>query len=215
MTAPALPQIAEAAQAAGLDIFGGVSNADSLPPGIATLILLGPLEPGFWPRFTATPEYGDGQPDPLDRWSSRVIGTLAAQLGAQAFFPFGGPPWQPFTGWARDSGRAHISPVGLLVHDTAGLMISYRGALGFAHAIDLPPPAPNPCTTCSDRPCLTACPVDAFSPQGYDVAACKADLGRTGNDCLTRGCAVRRACPVSRTHGRVESQSAFHMRAFQ
>ena len=215
MTALALPQIAEAAQAAGLDIFGGVSNADSLPSGIATLILLGPLEPGFWPRFTATPEYGDGRPDPLDRWSSRVIGALAAQLGAQAFFPFGRPPWQPFTGWARDSGRAHVSPVGLLVHDSAGLMISYRGALGFAHAIDLPPPAPNPCTTCRDRPCLTACPVDALSPQGYDVAACKADLERTGNDCLTRGCAVRRACPVSRTHGRVESQSAFHMRAFQ
>ena len=215
MTGPALPLVERAARAAGLDIFGGVTGRDSLPPDIATLILLGPSEPGFWPRFTASPEYADGLPDPLDRWSTRQIGALADTLGARAFFPFGGPPWQPFLQWALDSGRAHVSPVGLLVHDRAGLMVSYRGALGFAHALDLPDAPPKPCDTCATRPCLSACPVDALSPRGYDVEACKADLDRAGNDCLSRGCAVRRACPLSQSHGRLEAQSAFHMRAFK
>ena len=215
MTVPTLSRITQAAHAAGLDIFGGVTQANSLPPGIETLILLGPREPGFWPQFTASPEYQDGQPDPLDRWSTRVIDGLAHDLGAQAYFPFGGPPWQPFLQWALDSGRAHVSPVGLMVHDAAGLMVSYRGALGFAHKIALPPPPPNPCESCVSRPCVSACPVDALSPQGYDVAACKADLDRPGNDCLSRGCAARRACPVSQSHGRLEPQSAFHMRAFK
>ena len=208
-----LAEIASAAAERQLGVMGVVQ--DDLPDGVASLALLGPLEPGFWPAFTASPEYLDGAPDPLDRWSHRVITGMAEALNAIPFFPFGGPPYQPFIAWAKASGRAHSSPVGLLVHDTAGLMISYRGALGFADRIDAPAPPPSPCESCDTRPCLTACPVDAFASGSYDVAACKADLDRPGNDCMTRGCAVRRACPISQGHGRLEAQSAFHMRAFR
>lgn len=208
-----LTDIETVAEAEHLAVMGVVQ--DDLPEGVATLVLLGPLEPGFWPAFTASPEYRDDTPHPLDRWSLRVITGMAERLGATPFFPFGGPPYQPFIAWAKASGRAHSSPVGLLVHDTAGLMISYRGALGFAERIEAPAPPPNPCETCQTRPCLTACPVDAFASGSYDVAACKADLERPGNDCMTRGCAVRRACPVSRDYGRLEAQSSFHMRAFK
>ncbi|MEQ8294461.1 MAG: ferredoxin [Roseovarius sp.] len=208
-----LADIEIAAAGRQLGVMGVVQ--DDLPEGVASLVLLGPLEPGFWPAFTASPEYRDGASHPLDRWSHRVITGMAEALNATPFFPFGGPPYQPFIAWAKASGRAHSSPVGLLVHDTAGLMISYRGALGFARHIDAPAPPPSPCERCETRPCLTACPVDAFASGSYDVAACKADLDRPGNDCMTRGCAVRRACPVSRGHGRLEAQSAFHMRAFR
>ena len=190
-------------------------DAADVPTGIRTLLLLGPHEPGFWAHFADTPEYGDGHPDPLDRWSERVIGDLARQLGLQAFFPFGGPPFQPFTRWARESGRAHISPVGLLVHDKAGLMVSYRGALGITERLELSDAPPTPCASCTDQPCRTACPVDALRPDHYDVSACKADLDRAGNDCMARGCAVRRACPVSQRYDRAEAQSAFHMEAFR
>ncbi|MFN3209208.1 MAG: ferredoxin [Roseovarius sp.] len=209
-----LDRITQAAAAHHLAIFGTVTGADT-PEGVRTLVLLGPLEPGFWPTFITSPEYKDAEPDPLDRWSLRVIDGLAHDLGATAFYPFGGPPYQPFIAWARASGRAHLSPVGLLVHDTAGLMISYRGALGFEQRIDAPPPPPNPCDTCASQPCVAACPVDAFSGGHYDVPACKADLDRPGNDCISRGCAVRRACPVSQSYARLETQSAFHMRAFK
>jgi epoxyqueuosine reductase len=53
---------------------------------------------------------------------------MACDLGAKALFPFGGPPWHPFIAWAKRSGRAWESPVGFLVHDQAGLMVSYRAA---------------------------------------------------------------------------------------
>ena len=147
----ALDRIARAAGAHHLAVLGTVSGGDR-PPGVATLVLLGPREPGFWTAFTAAPEYGDGAPDPLDRWSSRVIGDLAQALDATAYFPFGGPPYQPFIAWAQASGRAHVSPVGLLVHDTAGLMVSYRGALGFADSIDAPPRRPIPATAAPPAP---------------------------------------------------------------
>lgn len=181
------------------------------------MLLLGPLEPGFWPAVTRSPEFTDTAPDPLDRWSRRVIGTWACELGhgTKALFPFGGPPWHPFIRWAQASGRAHVSPVGLLVHDAAGLMISYRGALALKARIDLPAPPPSPCETCTDRPCKAACPVSALSLSSYDVPACKAYLDTApGLDCHGRGCAVRRSCPISRDHGRAEAQSAFHMRSF-
>ena len=208
-----LDEIRRAAAERHLAVMGVVYEA--LPEGVGSLVLLGPHEPGFWPEFTTSPEYLDGQEDPMNRWSERVIGDLSNTLKAKPFFPFGGPPYQPFIQWAQASGQVHSSPVGLLVHDTAGMWVSFRGALGFAERIDRPEPGPSPCDTCAEKPCLTACPVSAFASGTYDVSACKADLDRPENDCMTRGCAVRRACPISRGYGRMEDQSAFHMRAFR
>ncbi|NCQ23966.1 MAG: ferredoxin [Rhodobacteraceae bacterium CG17_big_fil_post_rev_8_21_14_2_50_63_15] len=197
-----------------LALFGALHLELDEVPGYRTLVLLGPAEPGFWPCFTASPEYTDGAPDPMNRWSERVIGAMAQHLDAKAIFPFTGPPWPPFTGWARRSGRAWPSPVGLLVHDIAGLMVSYRGALAVRDRLDLPALSVSPCETCTDQPCRTACPVMALKPTAYDVPACKTDLDRPGNDCRARGCAVRRTCPISQTYGRQEAQSAFHMEYF-
>ncbi|HAW46421.1 MAG TPA: ferredoxin [Roseovarius sp.] len=212
---PALSSIATKARGNHLAPLGALHLEPDEVPGYTSLVLLGPAGPDFWPHVTAAPEFADGAPDPLDRWSLRVIGALASDLGARAVFPFDGPPWPSFTGWARRSGRAWSSPVGLLVHDTTGLMLSYRGALALPHRIDLPAPAARPCDTCDGQPCRTACPVSALSPDGYDVPACKADLDRPGNDCMARGCAVRRACPLSQGAGRSEAQSAFHMGYFR
>ena len=211
--------LSSAARAAPLDIAGAFhpDPSQGCPEGTGTLVLFAPLEPGFWPAFTISPEYRDGGSDPLDRWSARVIGGLAAAHGAKALFPFGGPPYQPFLAWARASGRAWSSPVGPLVHDVAGLFISYRGALALRERLDLPaPPEASPCASCAKRPCESACPISALTPTGYDVAACRAYIASTaGRDCLEAGCVVRRACPVSASHGRLPEQSAFHMRAFQ
>lgn len=202
-----------------LDVAGAFHpQADhGCPAGTGTVILLSPQEPAFWPAFTASAEFGDGAPDPMDRWSARVIGKLAEDLGATPLFPFGGPPFHPFYAWALASGRAWASPVRLLVHDSAGLFASYRGALAFSIRLDLPVQNPqSPCETCRTRPCLSACPVSALGADGYDVPACRAYIaGSSGRDCVESGCAVRRACPVSQHHGRLPAQSAFHMKAFQ
>jgi hypothetical protein len=212
-----LDDIAEAAARERLGVFGAFHPGpdDETPAGTGTLVLLGPLEPGFWVHVTAAPEFADGAPDPLDRWSARVIGALAGALGGRALFPFGGPPYRPFVRWALASGRAWRSPVTLLVHDTAGLMVSYRGAIALAARLDLPPPAASPCGTCAGQPCRSACPVGALTQDGYDVAACHAFLDTPeGADCRTQGCAARRACPVSHGYGRLPEQSAYHMRLF-
>ncbi|HEX9857774.1 MAG TPA: ferredoxin, partial [Paracoccaceae bacterium] len=103
-----LERIEALAAAHRLAVFGGFSTEDeaTLPKGTRTLLLLGPMEPGFWPHLTAQPEWQDGRPDPVDRWSRRVIGRMACDLEAKALFPFGGPPWHPFHQWALRTGRA-------------------------------------------------------------------------------------------------------------
>ncbi len=213
-----LTTIAAHAGQAHLDILGGFHPApeDGVPDGIETLLLLGPREPGFWDMMTAAPEFSDGSPDAIDRWSRRVIGNMACDLGCKAYFPFAGPPWHPFIRWAHRSGHAWASEVGILVHDRAGLMVSYRGALGLREQVALPPPGQRPCDTCTDKPCLTACPVNALKPEGYDIPACKSHLdteqGQT--TCMAAGCLVRRACPVSQGYGRTPAQSAYHMSYF-
>ncbi|MFN3970253.1 MAG: ferredoxin [Gemmobacter sp.] len=200
-----------------LVLLGGFAAEDadaSLPRGTRTMLMIGP-GPGFWPHLTTTAEWHDSQPDPVDRWSRRVIGRIACDLGARALFPFGGPPYAPFYRWALRTGRVHESPVRLLVHDTQGLMVSFRGALALKHATPLPAPPPPPCATCATRPCLTACPPRALTGEGYDIPACHAFLDTTaGDSCMGQGCAVRRACPVSQRYDRMPEQSAYHMGRF-
>lgn len=213
-----LAALQTAAQERHLSILGGFHPTadDNVPVPCKTLLLLGPDEPAFWPAFIQSPEYCDGSPDPMDRWSARVIGHWAQARGAHALFPFGGAPFLPFFSWATRTGRIHASPINFLVHDTAGLFVSFRGALALADHIDLPESPANPCDICADQPCQTECPVAALTPEGYDVATCKAYLDTAaGQDCVTQGCAVRRVCPVSQGFGRLPAQSTYHMRHFK
>ncbi|MDE0969789.1 MAG: ferredoxin [Octadecabacter sp.] len=178
--------------------------------GDTTTILLGPMEPGFWAYVTQRFEFcGD---EPLDNWSHAIISLISKITNSQALFPFGGPPYHSFISWALRSGETWQSPVGLLVHKDAGLLVSYRGALQFDYHIDLLTPSTNPCDTCADQPCLIACPVSALSSKGYDVPSCKAHI-KTDAVC-SLGCRVRMACPVSLSYGRIQPQTAFHMKAF-
>jgi len=199
-----------------LEVLGGFAVAEGeagFPSGTRTLLMLGPKEPGFWPHLTSQPEW-DGAPDPVDRWSRRVIGRIACDLRAKALFPFGGPPYHPFYPWALRTGRVWDSPVRLLVHAGQGLLVSFRGALALKEAVDLPLRAEKPCEACA-APCLTRCPAGAITAAGYDVPVCHAFLDRPeGAECLTGGCLVRRACPVSQSYARLPEQSAYHMGQF-
>lgn len=213
---PQFRQIAARCARDHLAVLGGFLTGpdDDLPENTGTLLLLGPLEPGYWTHVTAQPEW-DGTPDPVDRWSIRVIKAMAGEWGGDALFPFGAPPHHPFYRWALRSGRCQPSPVRLLVHDDAGLMVSFRGALCLPGQIALPLPGPAPCNTCATRPCLAACPPHALNEQGYDLSTCHGFLDKVaGADCMAGGCRVRRACPQSRRYARLPEHSAYHMRQF-
>jgi hypothetical protein len=216
--------IERAAAAEGLTLRGAFhpGPADAVPDladgrRARTLVLLGNAGPALWPAFAAAPESADGAPDPLNRWSARVIGALAEALDARPLFPFGGPPYRPFVAWAKRAERIAESPLGMLIHPEHGLWHAYRGALAFAEEIapPAPDPRPRPCDGCAARPCLAACPVGAFTTAGYDVDACAAHVAApAGADCLALGCRARHACPVGAARRYRPAQARFHMAAF-
>ena len=207
----------------GLRLRGGFhpEGADRVPPmpsggEVATLFLIGAVGPSLWPSFTASPEAASGDA-PLDRWSRHVIDSIAAELGGVALYPFGGLPYLPFVAWAKRAEPVAESPIGMLIHPDHGLWHAYRGALGFAERLPLPPQQhrPRPCDACVDRPCLSACPVGAFDGQRYAVDRCLDHLAtEAGADCMEEGCRARRACPVGVAERYAPAQAAFHMRAF-
>jgi hypothetical protein len=221
---PRFAALAAAALETGLLTRGGFHPApgDSVPslgPGrpTASVVLLGNVGASLWPVFSVSAEYRDGRPDPLDRWSRRVVDALAVRFGARAAYPFDGPPWLPFQRWAMRAEPVFASPIGPLVHVRHGLWHAYRGALLFADHVDLPPreSGDSPCESCAARPCLHTCPVGALQPGGYDVPTCTAHIAtRAGGDCLEQGCRARRACPVGQSSPYPPAQQALHMRAF-
>ncbi|MGH8136800.1 MAG: hypothetical protein ACREVV_01215 [Steroidobacteraceae bacterium] len=189
-----------------------------LPPATSagTIVLLGFTGSVQWPVYAGSLEASDGLPHPLDRWSRRIIGTLASEFGALDVYP-NGTPQLPFQRLAARCEPVHQSPIGLLIHSEWGLWHAYRGALILPDRIDVPPAAPSihPCHACSTKPCLSACPVGAFGPGTFNLQACVDHVSSpAGSECRDRGCRARRACPVSVGFSYVSDQARFHMAAF-
>lgn len=223
----ALPSIATTADALrefGLLTRGGFnSDNDALPaaPGgrpAKAIVLVGVAGSGFWPVFSASPEFSDGRNDPLDRWSRRVGLAVASRLDASCVFPFRGPPYQPFLAWGERAESLNRSKLGMTIHPDYGLWHAYRFALLFDRALSDAPRESAPkdiCAACTAEPCLKTCPVDAFSDTGYDVVAC-CDYLRANPEaaCHTAGCLARRACPEAPAYRYTSEHAAFHMAAF-
>ncbi|MCB2112508.1 MAG: hypothetical protein KDD85_03060 [Parvularculaceae bacterium] len=211
-----------AAEKAGLAFRGAFHpGAGDLPPGVTakTIMMLGFVGGEQWRVFAASPEYRDGRAHPLDRWSHRVISKLAMDLGAHALFPFTAP-FMPFVRWAQKAEPVAPSETGMLIHPDFGLWHAWRGALAFAEKFDIPPrdDRSRPCDTCTDKPCLSACPVNAMKGGGvYEAPTCAAHLrSDDGADCMSGGCLARRACPVGAGTRRYSpEQAAFHMKSFR
>ncbi len=217
----AIPDVVEAVRQAGLEVRGGFALTAQEQVGalarVRSVLLLGFVGAAQWPAFAASGEAADGLPHPLDRWSRRVITGLAQAFSAAPLFPFDGPPYWPFQAWAQRAEPVFPSPLGVLIHPRYGLSHSYRGALAFAEAIAFPnvEALGSPCAACATKPCLSACPVAAFSSSGFDVEACAGWLrSPEGGGCREDGCLARRACPVGAAFAQAPEQARFHMAAF-
>jgi ferredoxin len=202
-------EIAAAFEGTGISVRGGFREETG-----ETIVLLGNAGPDMWAHFEAGRRQ---EPDPLDSWTRRVVDPIAAHLGARAVHP-NDRPYAPFQRWAQRAEAVHPSPLGLLIHPEHGLWHAYRAALVFQGPVEGAPArsdAPSPCETCAEKPCLSACPVGAFTGTRYDVDACAAHLrGGDAPRCMTLGCRARDACPIGRAMRYCDAQIRFHMEAF-
>ena len=200
----------------GLKLRGAfhVEPGDAAPEDAGTIVLVGNAGPSMWRVFA---EAKRDEPHALDAWTKRVVGSIAADCGGYGLYPSDGPPYFPFQKWAARAEPIYSSPIGIAIHPVYGLWHAYRAAMIFSTVLDIPQrqDQPSPCESCTEKPCLSTCPVNAFSGAGYDVPACAAHLSiDAGSDCMDLGCRARRACPVGRDYHYDPAQAAFHMQAF-
>jgi hypothetical protein len=224
----------------GLILRGGFSFDDTEPAPAgpdgrpaATALLVGNAGGRMWPHFR---QWRDAQSvpqhDPLDRWTRLAIEPIAQEFSARAVFPFD-RPWLPFQQWAMRAQGLRPSPLGILIDPQYGLWHAYRAALLLETDVSIQALAKpiHPCDLCREKPCLSTCPVDAFSQSGFAVEACRGYLAgghasqtdssssretsRRLPACMSNGCAAREACPVGAEHRYDPEQIRFHMQAFR
>lgn len=200
-------------RAESFEVLGWVEPAAGIEFSGGSLVLIGNAGPAMFDRFAS-----ERSPalDLMDQWTRDVLTPLADKLGARALFPFD-TPHPPFLTWARAAGAGYTSPLGMNIHPEFGLWHAYRAAFIFDDVIEVPPAdaGTSPCDSCADKPCLTTCPVSAFSTDGYDVAACATHLSSADSEpCRTGGCMARNACPVGLEYLYSPEQTRFHMVAF-
>jgi hypothetical protein len=199
--------------------FASGEAAPSGPSGVParSVLLVGQAGDAPWLHFS---RWRRSQPenlaDPLDTWSRTVIDGVAAEFGARAVYP-SDKPWLPFQQWAMRAEGLKPSPLGILMHPEYGLWHAWRGALLFD--VEIPIQAPREvihlCDLCPGKPCLKACPVDAYSEAGFAYQACLDHVrGPSGGPCRTTGCLDRNACPYGAAYRYSTDEQAFHMAAF-
>lgn len=187
-------------------------------PSARQLLLIGNAGSAIWQPLKHFIAANPDVEHPLDRWTAETLQEIAAGFGLISLFPFGEPPWWPFQQWAQRAENVFPSPVSVLIHPEYGLWHAYRGAFLLDDPIgtSLAGTEESPCDRCRDRPCLTACPVDAFSVAGYDVGACADHVNaKEDNACRTLGCLARLACPIGVNWRYQPEHAVFHMDAFQ
>lgn len=222
---PILTTLAEALAGHGLRLRGGfhpVPETDAAllarRPDTKTALLVGNVGSEMW-QHSGVAIMATGAPNPLDRWTRAIIEPIAAAHAGIALFPFDGPPYWPFQRWAERAEGVRSSPLGIQIHPEFGLWHAYRAAILLPDELNLPKPqwGGHPCDTCVDRPCLSACPVGAFTGASYEVHHCVDHVISSRQDdqaCFQRGCLARIACPVGAAWRYEPEHATFHMDAF-
>jgi hypothetical protein len=219
---PDLGSIEAALLRHGLILRGGFDFAGDGPSGPSgapakSVLLVGQAGPAPWPHFI---RWRQSQPkdlaNPLDTWAREVIGEVAGKFGARPVSP-SDKPYLPFQQWAMRAEGLKPSPLGILMHPQYGLWHAYRGALllDVECLIQAPDKVIHLCDLCAGKPCLKACPVDAYGEAGFAYERCLSHVrGLGGAACRLGGCLDRNACPYGTDYRYPADEQAFHMAAF-
>ena len=188
--------------------------------GAESVIVVGNGGGAFWEAYrracAADPALA-ARPDPLDDFTREVVEAARAPLtDAQAMrivFPFGFDAEVSFTRLAVLAGIGRPSLLGVLVHPVYGPWIALRAAILVRGRLAAPRPADgfDPCPTCRDRPCMSACPAGAIEAEGWSLSQCAGHRAPPDDPCAGR-CHARVACVLGPEHRYPDDALAYHQR---
>ncbi|SCA56471.1 conserved hypothetical protein [Candidatus Terasakiella magnetica] len=185
----------------------------------STYLLVGNVGSKMWKQFGR--EHEDWiEPNPMDNWTRKSMDALAQKIGATVIYPFDGPNYAPFQFWAEKADCVFPSPIGPLIHPKYGLWHAYRAVFLFDQAVEDVPDIPDeasPCERCFTKPCLSSCPVEAFSQdKPFKFQKCIDFLNKNlEGSCMKYGCLARQACPVGKQYAYEREHAFFHLERFR
>jgi epoxyqueuosine reductase len=203
-------------------------RAAAIYPQCRSIVVLGNGGDALWRSFKAysarTPGWSERN-NPLDDFTRAIVEAEAAApmrstgIGYVTVYPFGSRERNlNFMQLAMMAGLAGPSIIGVVVHPVFGPWIAFRAALLVEIEIDRPGEATgfDPCSTCSSRACISACPAAAVSfPSGWDIPRCFAHRIEAHPQCADR-CHARTACVLGPEYRYPDDELAYHqMRALR
>jgi ferredoxin len=203
----------------GIKIFDEPVLIDGL--NAKSVALIGHIGSEHWDCFEDwwSKEQNSQIEHPLDEWSKLIIKPLACKFQGAAVFP-SDKPYYPFQNWALAAGNLSKSKINVLINKEYGTWHGYRGAIAFDFTAEITAfdeMALDLCASCFDKPCISACPVKAFSSEHFLYSECqdylKSEQG--AQSCMANGCASRNACPYGERYKYKSPHMRFHMRAFR
>lgn len=201
----------------GLEAAGFII-LDAISAGKRTDIAVGSAGEGFWNAVSTSREWTENYDDPIDRYTARQINSLLrADTGEEALYPFDADAPNFVKLWPATFPKLAASQLGPMIHPEYGLWMAARAHIilpqayfKFDHGAEF-----APCESCRDKPCLSACPVGAFSAsKPYDHLACAAYL-QSDPACFLGGCDARAACPYGQSWQLPQDQAQYHQSRFR
>jgi epoxyqueuosine reductase len=197
----------------------------SLLPEAKTLVVIGNGGGQFWQGFRA---YCNNHPDflqmrehPLDDYTVEVLEEtltpIFTKLGVTHRYCYPFRFWSEpvsFMHMARAAGLAGPSILGVTIHPAYGPWIALRVAVLVDQELHAEPVAAgfNPCPTCTERACISACPANAISVEkNWDIHACVQHRLRVTTDCVDY-CRARFDCVYGREHRYPLDELQYHQR---
>lgn len=220
-----LPDMTSALAPYGLNLIGTASVAayESLVPQqyhvasllseAKTLVVIGNGGGRFWQGFRAYcrdhPDHRQQHEHPLDDYTVELIEETLTPLftrhGVAYRYCYPSRFWREpvsFMHLARAAGLAGPSILGVTIHPVYGPWIALRAAVLVNQELYAEPVAAgfDPCSTCVERVCITACPAAAISVEkNWDIPACVQHRLRVTTDCIDY-CRARFDCVYGREH---------------
>jgi methylmalonic aciduria homocystinuria type C protein len=203
------PELAAAAREVGLDLTAAlaIDAADAPLPTFGRARALGVIlgnTRALWPRFlaalAASPALAS-DPDPLDRYTERVVAAIAPP-GAALFFAHqrSDAGWLPIQALAERAGLATLAPSGLSIHPTFGPWIALRALI----VLDADAPATAPPRPIKPCECARGC------GPAREALARAGDPFDSRSDTWRAWAAVRLACPAGAAHRYPDDQLRYH-----
>jgi epoxyqueuosine reductase len=209
-------------------LLRGVLAMDMLPSGVRNaiaaagpglldhrqLLVFGHAGPRMWRALRKAQPEPWTSADPVDEFSlATVRAHLEDELGVHRWAPvYPGPALIPLQELGTLLGWHHPSPLLVGISEAFGTWFAYRAVVVADTTLPLTPPAspqPSPCSTCVEKPCLSACLGAALTTGTLTIDRCTTFRVGEASPCALR-CPAREACPIGAEHRYDADQIRYH-----